>query len=267
MATKKKKKPANRGVEITLFGVILSYPDLHDPKPFKGKVYYRTDILFEKGHPQLTALKEAIHDVKVAAWGDDESEWPEEDKTFIHNGNEREDQASYKNRRFITASTQTPVPVVDLKNKTFDPRQVRGGMWANVAINIRAWEFDGDMGVSIYLQGVQVDTSKPKLDGFGGGRSVDQMFKKSRADDEDEEDGDEDTDGNDSDSDDEDDAPARKRKPAKKSRRDEDDDADDEEDDKSEDEDASDDEEEETPRKKKSATKSKRSRDFDDDED
>lgn len=275
MAVKKKAKKKKLAVEMTLWGVILSYPDLHDPKPYKGKIYYKTDVLFEKGHPQLAELREAIKQVKESAWGDDESEWPEEEKPLIKNGNEREDQVGYAGKRYISPSTQTPVPVVDPKGKAFNPQMVKGGMFANVAVRISSWEFDGDEGISIYLQGVQIDTSKPSLN-FGGGKSVKQMFSKKDSDDEDADD--EDTDQADDDSDDEDEAP-RKRAKKKASRPvDEDADEDDQDDEDDEDEapvkakkkkasrvsDDEDEDEDEAPRKK---AKKKPARDFDEDED
>jgi hypothetical protein len=210
---KKKKKPS---VEMTLWGVILSYPDLHDPKPYKGKVYYRTDMLLERDHPQLKELRKAIKSIKVQTWGEDESEYPEGLKKFVQDGNEREDQPTYKDKFFVTASTQTPVPVVDLKGKAFSPQAVKGGMWANVAINISAWEFDGDEGISIYLQGVQIDTTKASLN-FGGGRSVAKMFERDSVDADDSDDEEMDTPRGKvkmKDFDDEDEAPKSKKKKA-----------------------------------------------------
>jgi len=236
MATKKKskKKPS---VEMTLWDVILSYPDLHDPKPFKGKIYYRTDCLMDEDHPQLADLRAAIKSVKVKAFGTDKSEWPEM-KNFIQDGNAREDQKGYADKKYITVSTQTPVPVIDLKDKPFNPQSVKGGMFANVAIRISAWEYDGDEGVSIYLQGVQIDTSKASLN-FGGGKSVKQMFK--RDDDDSEDESDEDTEADESDED-EDDQP-RKSKSKKRKAADEDED------------DVGDEEEDEAPRKSKAKKK------------
>ncbi len=172
-ANVKKKRVAE---DLTLWDVILSYPQLHDPKPYKGKIYYSTDILLEADHAQLKALKKAINGVAVKSWGEDKTEWPEM-KPFIVDGNTREDQKGYTDRFYIKAATQTPVPVIDLKGKAFNPQSVKGGMFANVAIRISAWEFDGDEGMSIYLQGVQIDTTKPGLN-FGGGKSVQQMFKR-----------------------------------------------------------------------------------------
>lgn len=178
MAIKKKKTAKKRkaAVELTLWDVILSYPDLHDPKPYKGKIYYRTDVLMDEDHPQLSQLRKAIAKVKTDTWGEDKTEWPKAKNPLIGDGNAREDQKGYKDRRYITPSTQTPVPVIDLKGKTFNAQLVKGGMFANVAVRVSAWEFDGDEGVSIYLQGVQIDTSKAGLN-FGGGKSVKQMFK------------------------------------------------------------------------------------------
>jgi Protein of unknown function (DUF2815) len=193
----KKKKVA---VELTLWDVCLSYPDLHEPKPYKGKVYYRTDCLLDTDHSQLKELQAAVKKVKTQAFGSDASEWPEgAKKKFIQDGNDREDQEAYRDKLYISASTQTPVPVVDLKGKAFNAQAVKGGMFANVAIRISSWEFDGDEGVSIYLQGVQIDTSKASLN-FGGGRSTKQMFNRD-GDDEDTSSDDFDSDSDDSDDD------------------------------------------------------------------
>lgn len=251
MAVNKKKKTKKKkaAVDMTLWDVILSYPDLHDPKPYKGKVYFRTDVLLEKDHPQLKDLRLAIKSVKTDSWGDDETEWPEASKPLIQNGDDREDQTGYAGKKYVTPSTQTPVPVVDLKGKAFNAQMVKGGMFANVAVRISAWEFDGDEGVSIYLQGVQIDTSKASLN-FGGGKSVKQMFNR----DGDDEEGDE-QDGDDSsgDDDEDDDTPrGKKRKPTSRKSN-----SDDDEDDT--DADDSDDE----PKRDK---KKKQSRNFDEDD-
>lgn len=189
MKNKKVAKKKN-GIEMTLWDVILSYPDLHDPKPFKGNTYYSTDILFEEGHPDLKKLQKALKEVCTEAFGsDDRSEWPE-NAPSIKDGNDREDSKGYADRKYIKVSTKTdlgPIPVVGPTGKPFNPQMVKGGMFANVAIKISEWEFDGDNGVSIYLQGVQIDTDKPGLN-FGGGRSVKQMFSKDDAADESDED-------------------------------------------------------------------------------
>lgn len=186
MAVVKKKaaKKKSYGVDLTLWDVILSYPDLHEPKPYKGKIYYRTDVLFDKDDPQVKSIKKAERDIKSKLWGEDKSEWPD-NKAFVRDGDEREDQKAYKGKYYITASTQQPVPVIKGSGGPFNPQMVKGGMFANVAIRLSSWEFDGDEGASIYLQGVQIDTSKPGLN-FGGGKTVEQMFKKSKASDHDE---------------------------------------------------------------------------------
>ena len=248
MATKKKKSK-KKAVEMTLWGVVLSYPDLHDPKPYKGKVYYKTDCLLDLDHAQLGELRAAIKEVREESWGDDKTEWPEgASKVFIKNGDEREDQKGYAGKKYIQASTQTPVPVVDMKGKGFNAQAVKGGMTANVAIRISAWEFDGDEGMSIYLQGVQIDTSVPSLN-FGGGKTVSQMFSKGgKADDA------EDTEEDEEAEEDEEDEPRGKK--SSKSKKDEDEDSD------SDDEDSDEDEEDEKPKNKKKKAK----KNFDDEE-
>ncbi len=187
MAPKKKVKKKKPFVEMTLWDVILSYPDLHDPKPFKGKIYFQTDVLLDEDHPQLGELRKAIFKVKKDYWGEDKTEWVKTDKPLIQDGNSRSDQKGYKDRRFIVPKTQTPVPVVDLRGKAFNPQMIKGGMFANVAIRVAAWEYEGDEGVAIYLQGVQIDTKKKGLN-FGGGKSVAKMFELEESEEEESED-------------------------------------------------------------------------------
>ncbi len=229
MATKtKKKKTKKTRVKMTLWGVILSYPDLHNPKPFKGKVYYRVDALLELDHPQLKELKSALHKVKVATFGEDKSEWPEAGNPGIEDGNEREDSQGYKGRKYIKCSTQQPVPVVGPDGHKFNPQMVKGGMYGNVAICISTWENDGEVGVAIYLEGVQIDTSKESLN-FGGGRSVKEMFNL-----DDDTDGEDESDEDESSSDEEDDSSPPKKNNKKKRNFDDDEDESDEDDDSEE---------------------------------
>jgi hypothetical protein len=176
---KEKKKKAVR-VELTLYGVCLSYPDLHQPKPYKGNIYYKTDCLFDPDYGQLKELRSAITKVRTEAFGTDKEEWPKgAKKKFVREGAERANQEAYQGKMYISASTKQRVPVVDLKGKEFSAASVKGGMWANVALCISTWrDPDGEEGMSIYLQGVQIDTSREGLN-FGGGRSVKDMFKSS----------------------------------------------------------------------------------------
>jgi hypothetical protein len=250
-----KKKKFHR-IEMVLYGV-LSYPDLHQPKPFKGKTYYRTDILLDNDDPQLAVLKKKIHAVRVKTWGDDKTEWPDgARKRFIQDGNEREDQKTYEDKMYVSVSTQQPVPVIDPKGKAFSPALVKGGMFAKVAVCVSPWDNEGEEGMSIYLQGVMIDTTKEKLAGFGGGKSAKQLFGLEESDDED----DSDDDSEDQDDEDEDlPRSKKKKKPAKSRDFDEDDDSD---------EDESDDEDEDAPPKKSKKKPAKKKRPpVDEDED
>lgn len=236
-----KKKKFHR-IEMVLYGV-LSYPDLANPKPFKGKIYYRTDVLFDQDDPQLAILKKKIHTVRVKTWGDDKSEWPEgAKKSFIQDGNEREDQPTYQDKSYISVSTQQAVSVIDPKGKAFSSALVKGGMFAKVAVCISPWDNDGTEGMSIYLQAVMVDTTKEKLSGFGGGKSAKQLFGLGSE----ESDSDDDSEGEDHEDEDEDLSPSQKKKASKKSKFEDEDESDDESDDdeSDDDDDESEDEEE-----------------------
>ncbi len=201
----KKKKTSK--VQFTLWDVLLSFPNLHKPKPYKGNVYYKTDVLLDPDHSQLDDLRAAILGVKTSTWGDDKAEWPEgATNVGIKSGKEREDQAAYKGKKYITLSKNaeygTP-SVIDLKGKEFNPAAVKGGMYANVTFTIAPWKPDESTGesegLSLFLDGVQIDTSKQALN-FGGGGSIQDRFKR-KGKDKDSED----------DQDDEDEEPKKKR--------------------------------------------------------
>jgi len=186
------KKRKFERVEMVLYGV-LSYPDLHQPKPYKGKIYYKTHVLFDQDDPQLAILKKKIKTVRVKNWGEDKDQWPEgAQKAFILDGNEREEEKAYKDKFYINVSSQQQVPVIDYKGKNFSPAMVKGGMFAKVAVCISPWDNEGEEGMSIYLQGVMIDTSKEKLPGFGGGKTAKQLFGLDKLDDSMEDDDDED---------------------------------------------------------------------------
>jgi hypothetical protein len=178
MAVVKKKtkvKPKKAAADLTLWNVILSYPDLYNPKPYNNKIIFRTDVLLDADHPQLSELRKAIFKVRAAQWGSDKTEWPKMKAKLIQDGDEREDSKGYKGRFYIRPHTEQPVPVIGLTGKSFNPQLVKAGMFANVGIRISVWENEFGEGVSIYLQAVQIDTKKESLN-FGGGRSVKAIF-------------------------------------------------------------------------------------------
>jgi hypothetical protein len=187
----KKKKASFETYELTIKDVILSYPVLANPKPFKGKSYYSIDGLMKKNHPQIERFKKLIELARKDAYGPDKSEWPDDMKEFILNGDDNEGSQGYAGKFYFKASTQNAVPVVDMEKKAFSPSAVKGGMWGSIAVNIKAWENDGDTGVSVYLAGVQVNTDRD-YDAFGGGKSVDSMFGDSDNDDDNQAEDDED---------------------------------------------------------------------------
>ena len=258
-----KKKKVHR-IEMIVHGV-LSYPDLHNPKPFKGKIYYRTDVLLDNDDPQIAALKKKLHKLRVDAFGDDKTEWPDKaKKKFIQDGNEREDQPAYKDKAYITASTQTPVPVVTPNGKPFSAQMVKGGMTAKVAVCLSNWtDPDGEEGVSIYLQGVMIDPSVDRLPGFGGGKSAKQLFNIKDEDEGEDEDSEEDA--SDEEDDEEDQPRSKKKKPAPKKKRPPVDEEEDDDSDEESEEDEDDYEDEDDMPKAKSKKSSKKT--FTDDED
>lgn len=269
MAIVKKKKAAKAKLpskELVIWDCILSYPVLDKPKLFKGNLYYSIDGLLEKNDAQCKEIRTAIKEIAVEMFGEDESEWPEKIH-MLQNGDDNQDSKGYKGRRFFKASTKNfgPANVIDANGKPFNPAMVKGGMYGNIAINISGWENEGDYGISIYLQGVQVDAKKP-YEAFGGGKSAAQLFGTDKDDDDTDTDED-DVDADDADGEEEEEEQTSKKSSSskkKKSRIVE------EEEDEDLDEDTNDgDDQDEEPRSKKSSVKSKKktTRNFDDDED
>lgn len=245
MVVKKKAKKKKPLVEFTMYDVVLSYPVLDEAREFRGKKYFQVDIIFDEDHAQLKQLNSAINGVAKKAWGEDKSEWPEKIQR-PQDGNEREDQAGYKGKRFLSLKTTFRPDVIDIKGREFSGASVKGGMHANVAFNITTWAMpDGDEGLSCFLHSVQVDQTK-KYTPFGGGTPTADRYKKGRAEDEEEDEDQDDDDGEDQE-DDEDDQPRGKKK--KKSAPAEDDDEDDSDD--GEDDTDDEDDEDEPPAKKK----------------
>lgn len=239
-------------VEMALYG-ILSYPKLHNPKPYKGKIYYSTDILFDQDDAQLSVLKKKINAVRVKTWGKDKTEWPEKaKKRFIQDGNEREDQPTYADRSYIAVSTQQPVSVITPSGKSFNAQLVRGGMKARVVVSIVPWDNEGDEGLSVYLQGIIIDPTEERLPGFGGGKSAKQLLQIAGIDDEDADD----DEGEDAEDEDEDLPRSKKGKNKKAVAEDDEEESEDDEED-SDDEDLEDNEDEEPPVKAKSKKKKK----------
>jgi hypothetical protein len=253
----------SNSVEVELWDVILSYPQLHEPKPYNGKITYSVEILMEEDSQARQDLKKAIFKLAKETWGPDKSEWPDK-VAMIKDGNEKSDSKGYEGRFFIKATSKNPVEVIDQKNKEFNAQSVRGGMYANVAVNVSIWDNDSGEGLSVWLHSIQIITNK-KGEDFGGGKPAADRFKKKSSSSRDE-----DEDQDDTDDEDEDEKPSKKSK--KKTSKHEDDDED--EDEKpvrkskkpevAEDDEEDEEDEDERPTKK---AKKKPKRNFDEDED
>lgn len=177
MTTEKDNRPSEK---IKLERVIASYPNL---TPDRADEFGRLtcDLLFDKSSKehmaQLDALKKKIHKVKVAAYGADKEEWPDEiRKSKIKDGDEREDQPTYHDRFCVTVATgvQHGVDAIDTSGKPYDVSKIRGGMLVDVIVRIAPWTHKNKKGtvlkegVSLYLQGFMIDPKRETMPGFGG---------------------------------------------------------------------------------------------------
>lgn len=230
MAKEKNPKSAELVVKA-----LISFPNLTKPDKF-GR--FRVDCLFTLDDKQPGIIRKAIKKVGAAAFGEDREEWPKKArKKFVREGNEREDQPTYKDKLYISANSNNPPACIDLAGKNINPALVRAGMEAKVSINVTAWENEkfGE-GISIYLQGIMLDPTQQPQPGFGGAKNGKQLFKD-HLEAEDSE-SDEDDEGEDNEDEEEDQPPKKKKK-----KRPVDEDEDEEEDEESDDDESDEDDE------------------------
>ncbi len=226
----------------------------------------------KKGEVLSVSMKRAFKNACIEKWGEDEANWPTDEKNFknpFRDGSERADTDGYENTVFVTFSNTKAPGLVDERLKAVtDEEKLYPGCWCRAEVIAFAFSKKGNKGVSFSLQNVQKVRDD---DSFSSKKSAQDVFDRvDDAEDEDDEEHDSEDEG------DEDERPAKKKKKAapakKKSRRDEEDDED--ESDEDDDSDEDDEEDEPAPKKKKkpapkaAAKKKKRpSRDEDEDDD
>lgn len=196
---------------IILKKVRVSFPHLETPREGTngGKAKYEVTALIPKSR-DITDIKKAVFAAKVAKWGADKTQWKKiKVPTIIQDGDEKQDVAGYAGHYYIKATSTSKPGCIDLKGKDIDPTEIYAGCFADIAINIGAYEFKEDKlvvrGVSAYVEGVRLNNAD-KGEAFSSKKSARQAFGMS----EDEEESD-DSDDMDDEEDEEEDLPPKKK--------------------------------------------------------
>lgn len=156
----------------------LSYPWLFGPNE-DGK--YSASLLFPK-KADLSALNEAVDLAAKALFGPDYAKkYPKLKKPLLDTamspaiGADAEAFPVFIRTSTRADSSRRPPQVVDHgANPVTDPGEVYAGRWAMLTITVRAYDRDGNKGVTCYLNNAQILEHADKLG--GGGRSASEEF-------------------------------------------------------------------------------------------
>lgn len=162
----------------------VSYPHVFKTNSIKGsKPKYSVTMLFKKSS-DLSTIKEAIKNAKIAKYGPNKSDWPEDLETPVLDGDSKKyaDKEGYKGHWAIKASTgEDQKPGVygpdagpDGKVQPItDPSEFYPGCYAKAYVYAYVWDNEFGQGVGFILDHVQkIKDGKS----FGGKKPGDQVF-------------------------------------------------------------------------------------------
>jgi len=172
---------------ITLMGVIISYPTLFTAKAFtnsqgvpQGDPKYSADFLISPNHPQRAIVEKMASDAETAGFpGGMPSGCNNAVRSYdeLYNGSDSYNP-SLSGWLVVkcTAKQDNKPAVVDInKQEVIDPSSAYGGAKVNAAIGISAYT-GGVGGIGGWLNGVQLTGEDGELGRFDNKPSVDQMF-------------------------------------------------------------------------------------------
>jgi hypothetical protein len=159
------RKPPNR---VVLKGVRLAYADsLIVPKAFEEgqQPKYGCSILFPPGHPGVELIETALEAAATARWGR-KADWPKPLRGFSRDPCVK-DVADYPKIgirdvgwSFVRANSLEPPGIVDASNSEVAKVDLRGevysGRWANISLNVFAYERQTGAGASLGLGNIQL---------------------------------------------------------------------------------------------------------------
>lgn len=126
----------------------------------KGEPKYSITMLFKKSQ-DISAIRKAIKYAKIAKFGPDESDWPEELDNPIKDGDGKKfrDKEGYKGHWVIKAisneASKPGVVDVDPEVPLTSASDFYPGVFARAQVFARCWEFSGKEGIHFILDHVQ----------------------------------------------------------------------------------------------------------------
>lgn len=163
-------KAARTGTKVTTGKVRLSYTHLFEPHAIEGnEPKYSTSVLIPKTDKEtLTAIKEAVEQVKAESKGKWGGKVPPNLKTPLRDGDaERPDDEAYKGCYFLNANSKNKPGVVDANvQPVLDATEVYSGCYGRLTLNFYAYSASGNKGVACGLGNVQKLAEGEPLGGF-----------------------------------------------------------------------------------------------------
>lgn len=159
----------------------VSYPHVFKAAQVmgKGEPKYSITMLFPK-NADLTSVKNAIRNAKIAAFGSNKENWPDDLESPVSDGDlpKYAGKEGYKGHYAIKAtSNETSKPgVVDYPDgdPIIDQSEFYPGCYARAQVFARVWEYMGKSGIHFILDHVQklkdgkpFSSKKPAKEAFG----------------------------------------------------------------------------------------------------
>ncbi|MGX7092411.1 DUF2815 family protein [Hutsoniella sourekii] len=150
----------NLQTRVLLPEVRLSYPFIWEPRAQfdGGKEKYSVSLLIDKGDTEtIKKVKQAIQNAAKAGVNKFGGKVPDISKlrTPLRDGDERDDTA-YHGHYFINASSLQAPQIVDGNvAPIIDRNEVYAGVYANVTINLYAYNVNGNRGIAAGLGNIQ----------------------------------------------------------------------------------------------------------------
>lgn len=155
----KAQKPNKQKIVTPKFRV--SYPHVFKAQSMEdgGKKKFSVTMLFDKDE-DLTLIKEAIKNAKIAEFGPNKADWPKNLESPVNDGDDEkyEDKEGYAGHYIIKASTnedQRPGVFDEDLSPITDASNFYPGCYARAQVYAYVWTFGKKQGVGFILDNVQ----------------------------------------------------------------------------------------------------------------
>lgn len=150
------------GTKVITGLVRFSYVNIFNARSFdanQDEKYSMCIIIDKKDKDTIKAIQTAIENAKADGKN---TKWngkiPNNLKLPLRDGEEREDEAEeYQDMMFLNASSKTKPGIIDRnKNEILDSTEVYSGCYGRVSLNFYAFNSNGNKGIAVGLNNVQM---------------------------------------------------------------------------------------------------------------